>query len=60
MVISEKCDEAPPTPASFVHRDQTMEGREPWLGFLGWFQERRAIDNWRKYLCLSHYAARST
>lgn len=33
--------------------------RETWMRFLGQFQDRSAIDNWRKYLCLSHYATRS-
>lgn len=55
MIIHERCDET----LHFVHRDQRMEGREPWMRFLGPFQERSAIGNWRKYLCLSHYATRS-
>lgn len=29
------------------------------MRFLGQFQDRSAIDNGRKYLSLSHYAARS-
>lgn len=36
-----------------------VRSRETWMWFLGQFQDRSAIDNWRKYLCLSHYATRS-
>lgn len=36
-----------------------MGSRETGMWFLGQFQDRSAIDNWRKYLCLNHYATRS-
>lgn len=33
--------------------------RETWMWFLGQFQDKSAIDNERKYLCLNHYTTRS-